>query len=257
MDTGNPSVGHTRERRPEPLRSPHLLRVVRWWARRELGRSFDGLYVGGLEAAQQLCHAHPTLVVTNHASWWDALVGIALDEALGTAGYALMDAENLCRISLFTRLGGIPLDRQSPARLRAGLRAAAALLDRPGRAVWILPQGHHRPAHLRPLGFQPGVRLLARLAPQAAVLPVGLQYAFGETHRPVAYACFGTSLSAVEVAGEGGVERVEQGVAAALATIDRALSGEDPPLPPLIPPRRRLVHWTTSAPPPPPRASRG
>ncbi|HEV2130142.1 MAG TPA: lysophospholipid acyltransferase family protein [Longimicrobiaceae bacterium] len=239
---------------PEQIRSPRFLAAARWYVRRELARALDGLHVGGLEAARELCRAHPVLLVSNHVCWWDPLVVLALDEALGTEGYALMDAENLCGVPFFARFGAIPLDRRSAPRMRAGLRAAAALLDRPGRALWIFPQGRHRPAHLRPLGFQPGVLLLARLAPRAQLLPVALQYAYAEGHNPAVFASFGEPVSASHAARAEDARCLEARVAAALGSIDRVLAGEAPPFPALIPSRvrrpdrgfgSRMLAWTT------------
>jgi 1-acyl-sn-glycerol-3-phosphate acyltransferase len=217
---------------PDQLRSPRFMRAVRWWARRELRRTLDGLRVAGLPDARGVAAARPVIFASTHVAFWDVFVLAVLDEALGTESYGLMDAENLCRIPFFVRLGAIPVRRGSP---RAGLQAAAALLDRPGRAVWIFPQGGHRPPHLRPLAFQPGVRLLARLAPQAAVVPVGLQYAFAESQGPVAYAGFGAPLDASTVGAAGGVERLESAVVEQLERIDRFLSGAAEPFEVLVP----------------------
>jgi 1-acyl-sn-glycerol-3-phosphate acyltransferase len=216
---------------PQQRRSPRFLALARRYARRELAHSLDGLHVAGLEVARRAVSERPALLVANHVCWWDSFLVVTLDQALGTEGYALMDAENLCRIPFFARMGAIPLDRQRP---RAGLRAAASLLDRPGRTVWIFPQGGHRPAHLRPLGFQPGVRMLARLAPGAVVIPVAYQYAFGEGHYPAAYASFGEALAAAEVAGDDGTQRLEAAVEQELQRIDDALAGRAPTLPALV-----------------------
>jgi 1-acyl-sn-glycerol-3-phosphate acyltransferase len=221
-------------REPERFRSPRLLAAARWWARREIRRTLDGLRVAGLAPVRQLTARQPVILAATHVAFWDVFVLVALDEALGTEGYALMDAENLCRIPFFARLGAIPVQRGSP---RAGLRAAASLLDQPGRAVWIFPQGGHRPPHLRPLAFLPGVRLLSRLTPGAAVVPVGLQYAFGQSEGPVAYASFGEPLPAEAVAADDGVPKLEEAVEFELARIDRLLAGAPEPFESLIPSR--------------------
>lgn len=236
--------------RPDALRSPRFLVAARWWARRELRRTLDGLRVAGLAEASAEAARRPVVFAATHVSFWDAFVLVALDEALGTEGYAVMDRANLCRVPFFVRLGAIPMRRDRP---RAGLRAAAALLDRPGRAVWMFPQGGHRPPHLRPLGFQPGIRLLARIAPShAAIVPVALQYAYGQSEGPVAYASFGAPLPATEVAGEAGVAHLERAVEAELGRIDRLLSGAPEPFRALIPSRSwderldvgtRLLNW--------------
>jgi 1-acyl-sn-glycerol-3-phosphate acyltransferase len=190
-------------------RSARFLALARWWARREIRRTLDGLRVAGLDETAGLARRQPVILAATHVAFWDVFLLVALDEALDTEGYALMDSVNLTRIPFFVKLGAVPIERGNP---RPGLRTAATLLDRPRRAVWIFPQGHHRPPHLRPLGFLPGVRLLARLAPGAAVVPVGFQYAYEENAGPVAHASFGPPLTAPEVAAPDGVERLERAV---------------------------------------------
>lgn len=218
-----------------PRRSPWLVAFARRYARRRLARGLDGLYARGTGRVRALARERPVILAANHVGWWDSFVVVAVDQALGTEGYALMDAESVRRLPFFARLGALPLELGG-ARARAGLRAAASRLDRAGCAVWIFPQGRHRPAHLRPLGFQGGVRLLARLAPEAAVVPAALQYAWGERAAPAAYVHLGEPMA-------GGaslrVDALEAAVAAGLAAIDAALAGDAPPFPALVLPRAR------------------
>lgn len=222
-----------------PLRTPWFLGLARRYARRKLARGLDGLRAAGVEEARSAAAAGPVVLAANHVCWWDPFLVVALDEALGTEGYALMDAGSLAGLPFFARLGALPLDRSAPARLRAGLRAAAALLDRPGRAVWMFPQGRLRPAHLRPLGIHPGVSLLARLAPGAAVVPVALQYAFGEHPAPAALARFGEAIPNGLAATRRGLARLESALEEGLDEIDASLAGDAPPLPVLVPSRLR------------------
>lgn len=212
---------------PGYRRRPWFVRLGRRYVRRTLSRALDGVRVAGLESARAVAQHQPVILVANHVSWWDSFLVVALDQALGTEGYALMDAASIQRMPYFTWLGALPLDRASP---RAALREAAALLNRSSRAVWIFPSGAHRPAHLRPLGFQPGVRLLARLAPQAAVLPIAIQYVFAESNAPGAW---------VDIGNPAPVEQAEAAVTAGLARIDRALAGEVVEFDLLIAPRGR------------------
>lgn len=215
-----------------PERSPWFLKLTRPYVRGRLARGLDGFYAEGVEAARAAARARPVILVANHVGWWDSFLVVALDEALGTEGYALMDAESVRRLPFFARLGALPLDRSGASTSRAGLRAAAAKLDRPGRALWIFPQGHHRPAHLRPLGFLGGVALLARMVPEAAIVPIAIQYAWGERPAPAAWAHLGAPLPAtVDAAG------LERAVEAGLARIDAALAGESPRFPALVAPR--------------------
>jgi 1-acyl-sn-glycerol-3-phosphate acyltransferase len=220
-------------RKAPPPRTPWFLALARRYARRRLARGLDGLFVDGLESARAVVQRQPVILAANHVGWWDSFLVVALDEALGTEGYALMDAESVRRLPFFARLGALPLERGGQASARAGLQAAAARLDRPGRALWIFPQGRHRPAHLRPLGFEPGIRLLARLVPHAAVIPVAFQYAFAERPAPAAFARLGDAIPAQDLA----IDAIERSVEDGLARIDRMLAGRAPAFPALVAPK--------------------
>jgi Acyltransferase len=225
----------TRFSMPAPTRSPRFLALARSYARRRLARGLDGLFVAGLEAARAEARERPFILAANHVGWWDSFLVVALDEALGTEGYALMDADSIRRLPFFARLGALPLERGGRASARAGLQAGAAMLDRPGRALWMFPQGRHRPAHLRPLGFAPGIRLLARMAPGASILPTAFQYAWREQPGPAAYVHLGRALPAAEMTMESLEAAVEHG----LGEIDAMLSGERAPFPALVAGRTR------------------
>jgi 1-acyl-sn-glycerol-3-phosphate acyltransferase len=201
--------------------------------RRRLARGLDGFYADGVEEARDAARRGPVILAANHVGWWDSFLVVALDEALGTEGYALMDAESVRRLPFFARLGALPLDRGGAATSRAGLRVAAAKLDRPGRALWIFPQGHHRPAHLRPLGFHGGVALLARMVPEAVIIPIAIQYAWGERPAPAAWAHLGAPIPAADA----DVARLERAVEDGLARIDEALAGNARTFPALVAPR--------------------
>lgn len=216
-----------------PGRSPLFLRLARRYVRRRLSRGLDGLYAGGLDRARSVVGRKPVILAANHVGWWDSFLVVALDEALGTEGYAVMDAASLATLPFFARLGALPMDRSGRATWRAGLEGAAARLDGPGRALWIFPQGRHRPAHLRPLCFLPGLRILLRLVPHASIVPVSIQYAFGERPAPAAYAFLGAPVDALSAS----VESVEAAVEEGLGEIDRVLRGDAAPFPALVTPR--------------------
>jgi 1-acyl-sn-glycerol-3-phosphate acyltransferase len=168
-----------------PRREPGFRALALRYARWRLGRSMDGFYLRGLERTRALASERPVIFAANHVAWWDPFLVLLADAALGCEGYALMDAANLEKLPFFARLGAFPIDRSSPRAAIAGLRSAVRLLDAPGRAVWIFPQGRQRPAHLRPLDLQPGLTVLAGHS-GALVVPVCIQYAFREDHRPAA-----------------------------------------------------------------------
>lgn len=223
-----------------PPRSAAWLTLARAYARRRLARDLDGVRVRGLERAREASRAAPLILAANHVGWWDSFLVVAVDEALGGEGRALMDEENLRSLPFFARLGALPF---SPARARSGLRRAAAWLMGPGHSLWIFPQGAHRPPHLRPLGFGRGVELLAGQAPLAEIVPVALQYAWADQPGPGAWIDLGTPLRAAEVAERGGAQRLEAAVERGLGRIDAALEDHCPVFTELIPSRSRGAGW--------------
>jgi 1-acyl-sn-glycerol-3-phosphate acyltransferase len=156
-------------------------------------RAFDGVYVSGLEELRATATEAPVIIAANHVAWWDAFMVVLMDQLLGTDGYCLMDADNLKKLPFFSWIGAIPLRRGSPRESLRDLQQASTMLDRPGRALWIFPQGEQRPAHLRPLGLSSGVHMLARRS-GAKVVTASLQYAFREQPQPSALMTFGPAL---------------------------------------------------------------
>jgi 1-acyl-sn-glycerol-3-phosphate acyltransferase len=198
-------------------RRPVFLALARRYVHRRVAREFDGLFVEGLSRARTLAAGEPLILAANHVAWWDALLAIEIDAALGTEGYCLMDAANLRRLPFFAWAGAVPLRRESVKAAHEDLRAAADLLDRAGRMLWMFPQGRQRRAHLRPLGLGSGVRMLARLS-GARVLPMSLDYAYREGPAPSILVSFSepvdaTSrqmLAALEARLCEGLERIDR-----------------------------------------------
>lgn len=160
------------------------------YTHRLLARSLDGVFVAGLEEARQELSNGPRILAANHVGRWDTLLVLRLEAELGGEGRALMDAANLRNFAFFRPLGAIPLDRSNPLASRAGMRAAREGLQNPGDHLWIFPQGRQRPQEIRPLGLQPGIRLLGRVP----VIPVSVSYHFRDTFQPAAYVSFGAPI---------------------------------------------------------------
>ena len=174
---------------------------------------------------------------------------LPLDEALGSLGWAVMDSRNLKKLPFFGWIGALPLDRSSHERSRQCLQACAALLDRPGRGLWIFPQGRQRPAHLRPLDLRPGVQTMYECNP-VQIIAVSVDYVFLERARPAAVVRFsppvpveaGHVIEAVESELLVGLSRIDTAVIAATDG-RRARTHPDDPLPgfhPLVRPARLL-----------------
>lgn len=210
-----------------------------WFARHARSRirgAFGRVLVSGLERACTAAAAQPVLLVANHTTWWDALVALYTSELLlACDGYAMMDAANLRRVPFFRRVGAFGVDLDDAADGARGIRHAAKLLDRPGRALWIFPEGREC-SPFGPLDLRPGAALVARVAKRAAVVPVGLRYTFGGEERPDLWIAFGETLE-VERDVERGVASQRIGIERELRRIDDALAAQAGRGPHVEPPR--------------------
>jgi 1-acyl-sn-glycerol-3-phosphate acyltransferase len=164
--------------------SPIVRRFFDRYVSRRLRRHFHRVWLGSDPGSRDLPRDRPLLVLMTHVSWWDVLVGYWLARrVLGIDSYAPMDEAQLRRYRILVRLGIYSIDRGSRAGLRAFVRYTTGLL-RPGRAVWLTPQGAIRSSRRRPLGFQDGVGHLARRVAPVTVVPVAVVYEFLEEPRP-------------------------------------------------------------------------
>lgn len=154
--------------------------------------SFSRVMVSGLDAAADVARGAPTLWVANHTAWWDPLVAIVVSHRLGIESHAMMAQENLERVPFFGLVGAFGVRRGQRRDGAEATRHAAALLDRPGRAVWIFPQGETRPAH-EPLRFQGGAASIHAhaAAPDPWFVPVGLRYVMRDDPKPELWIAIG------------------------------------------------------------------
>lgn len=212
-------------------------------ARGRIQRSFGRFFVRGLAPVREIAASSPLLVISNHTSWWDPLVILhASEHLLGTEGHALMDAKNLRRLPFFALVGAFGVDLDRPSDGASAVRHAARLLDRPGRLVWIFPQGDERPITERPLAFRGGSAHIARVAREAVTIPAALRYEHAGEELPRLYLSFGAPLpyerdvSAAAAAQESAVEQE-------LSAIDAAICGRPVPGEPFELIHRRDPPW--------------
>ena len=136
----------------------------------------------------------PLLFAANHVSWWDPFTLREVQRALRPASpfFTVMLEAELARRPFFRRLGVVGLDPASPASLRACIRQLRRLLERhPDGSICYFPQGRIWPSFKRPLGFRPGIRLLARELGRMMVLPVGLHVEPLSATRPTMFVSAG------------------------------------------------------------------
>lgn len=203
-----------------------------WFASHARGRihgAFGRVLVRGVAEARRAAAESPLLVVSNHTSWWDPLVALhASTHLLGADGHALMDAKNLRRLPFFALVGAFGVDLDRPADGAAAIRHAAKLLDRPGRLVWIFPQGAERPVNERPLAFREGAASVARVAKRAVTIPAAVRYEIAGEELPRLYLSFGAPLPYERDASRARAAQ-EDAVLGELAAIDAEIGGRPVP----------------------------
>jgi len=184
---------------------------------RHLRRHFHRVWLRTDPQSADLPGDRACLVVTTHFSWWDVLVGYWLARRqLRIESYAPMDEAQLRRYRVLARLGVYSVDRHSRAGLRTFVEYTTGLL-RPGRAVWVTPQGAIVSSRRRPLSFQTGVGHLARRAAPLIAVPVAIVYEFLDEPRPEIF---------VRIGAPRRIEAGSEPAAAVARRLERDLTAE-------------------------------
>ncbi len=168
-----------------PVRSRRWLSWFSWYGRRFLKRQVQSVRLsrGGV---RELPQEGPLLVVVNHPSWWDPLVGLYLLGKFlpGRAFYMPMEEKALAKYGFFKRLGffGVePGTRRGAVRF---LRVGEHVLAEREAVLCVTPQGKFSDVRERPVRFQRGVgELVARVGGVNVVTAVW-ELAFWEERRP-------------------------------------------------------------------------
>ena len=179
-----------------PRRSPLFFRVFRSYARRYVRRHFHALRLSADGPPPELPNG-PLIVVTNHPSWWDPLIGLVLTERMPAVANPLRPDR---------RAGPCPVpvpgtarvlrrrDRHHPGSL-AFLRQSLQILARPESTLWITAQGQFVDPRDRPVRLKPGIGHLARRLAHGTIVPLALEYPFWNDRCPEALARFGSPIA--------------------------------------------------------------
>lgn len=208
-----------------PPRREWLCWLFRRYCFRYVRRHFHAVRLSKSGGAFPAADA-PLLVVLNHPSWWDPLVGIVLSGLLPTRDqYAAIDAVAVRQYPFLRKLGLVGIDTASLRGAAAFLHVGEAILSGPRRVFWVTPQGRFADVRERPLALQSGVGHLAARLPGATVLPVALEYTFWTERTPEALVRVGDPLHTADHRGLRGKEWSELIEAALTRTLD-ALNAE-------------------------------
>jgi diapolycopene oxygenase len=179
---------------PVSRRTPWLVRGFTRYVRRYLRRHFHAVRLaqGG---RPEVPAEGPLVIVLNHPSWWDPLVGAVLAGLFpGREHYAPIEAAALARYRFFERLGLFGVQPGTPQGAREFLRTGAAVLARPNAALWVTAQGEFTDPRQRPVRLRAGVGHLLRRLEGGVVLPLALEYPFWQERFPEALARFGAPI---------------------------------------------------------------
>jgi hypothetical protein len=139
-----------------PRRSPRLVAWFRRYAHRYAARHFHAIRISRTGPVPAVPPG-PLLVVLNHASWWDPILGLLLSERLpGRAHYAPIEARALARYPLLGRLGLFGIEPGTARGAREFWRVGRAILARGDAALWVTAQGRFADPRERPVRLMPG-----------------------------------------------------------------------------------------------------
>jgi 1-acyl-sn-glycerol-3-phosphate acyltransferase len=191
---------------PLPRRWSWLVRGFRKYACRYVRRHFHAVRLSKSGAAFPTTD-EPILVVLNHPSWWDPMIGVVLSREFGEREhFAAIDAVAIEKYRFFTKLGFVAVDTKSLRGAGQFLRDGCAILAQPRRVLWVTAQGRFTDVRKRPLALQSGVGHLAARLQSGLVLPVALEYAFWTESTPEALVRVAEPLRIVDHPGLSGKE---------------------------------------------------
>lgn len=188
-----------------------MFKAFAWYLRWYFRRHFHAVRMSG--AAPLIAPGRPLIVCANHPSWWDPALFILISDMLmpQRAGFGPMEAQALEKYRLFRRLGvfGIDtashdgIDTASHDGIDTASRAGAArfltvslhVLSHPAAVLWITAEGHFSDPRRRPVRLRHGIAHLLRHRPDAAVVPLAMEYAFWNERKPEALFRFGEPIA--------------------------------------------------------------
>jgi 1-acyl-sn-glycerol-3-phosphate acyltransferase len=199
------------------------------WFRRWMARNFHAVRLSRAGKPPDL-GGRPVLVILNHPSWWDPLMGIVLSGLFaGYQHFVPIDAAALRRYRLFEPLGFFGVD-STPEGALAFLRTSATILSQPHHALWLTAQGQFTDPRQRPVQLRSGVGHLLRRLRDVVVLPLAIEYPFWQERYPEALAHFGSPLfvgDGRDCPAQQWRERLEAGLTEALDTLAAAAISKD------------------------------
>ncbi|KAA2212397.1 lysophospholipid acyltransferase family protein [Teichococcus oryzae] len=166
----------------------------------------------------------PLVVFASHPSWWDGVAFMLLSRRLfpGRRMFIPMEEAALARYRFMRRLGVFGVEPATARGAVAFLRVARRVLD-PARSdmLWMNAPGRFADVRERPVPIAPGLARLPELAPEAAFVPLALEYPFWSERKAEMLAAFGNPLPGAALQAMPREARTEALSAALAGTMDR------------------------------------
>ncbi len=194
----------------EPVKVPEsnkwLVDGFCWYTKRMVAKKFLSFGVQDeLLQASAIPEGAPLVVYANHASWWDPIVAMMLQQAYfsNRTFYAPIDTVALEKYQIMAKLGFYGVRMESFDGASSFLKMTKAILDIKKVAVWITPEGRFADVRDHSLPLMPGLSHLAAKVPGVRFLPVAFEYGFWDDSFPQIFVRFGESMEASEARTKG------------------------------------------------------
>ncbi len=179
----------------QPHISPLLVRWFTWYSRRLIQRHFHSLRIS-TSAGSSDVDDRPVVLYTNHASWWDPLVGLVVINTRFKERplYAPIDAAMLAKYKMFRSMGFFGVEKDTRKGAIDFLTHSTSVLNKGDAILAVTAQGRFADVRERPVGIKRGLGHLSLKVPDAVFIPACIEYVFWEEKLPEILVRFGSPV---------------------------------------------------------------
>jgi 1-acyl-sn-glycerol-3-phosphate acyltransferase len=178
-----------------PHISPLLVRWFTWYSRGFIRKHFHSLRISSSGGFNEHVD-RPIVLYTNHASWWDPLVGLVVVNSLfpKRALYAPIDALMLAKYRMFGRMGFFGVEKDTRKGAIDFLTTSTQMLGKSDAILAVTAQGRFADVRERPANIKRGLAHLSMRVPSAIFIPACIEYVFWEEKLPEVLVRFGEPI---------------------------------------------------------------
>jgi hypothetical protein len=148
-----------------------------------LRRRFNSFQVSGLKLLLE--NKNATIIYANHSSWWDGLVAFHIARRTKIDSFVMMEEKQLADLFVFRKLGAFSVVRENPREAMKSIDYSVGILsEKPGRKLWIFPQGVILPNDTRPIEFYNGLAHIIKKIENCRIINLSVRYEFLGSFKP-------------------------------------------------------------------------